>query len=198
MSTTRIQIGRDDHGRTMALEEFREAEEEPGFLYELARGMLEVTEVPGDDHWQIVHNLHEMFSAYSRLHPGAIRRIGHGSDVRLIIPVLESDRHPDLGVALRDDPRDDRKRLRPSLVAEVVSPSSKTRDHQDKRQDYLIYGVNEYWIVDPIQRQVTVLTRQGDGADASWLETVCRDADVIESPALPGLRATVGGLWAGL
>ena len=198
MSSTRTQIGLADQGRAMALEEFREAEEEPGFLYELARGVLEVTEVPADDHWQIVHNLHEMFSDYSRLHPGAIRRIGHGSDVRLIIPVLESDRHPDLGVALRDDPRDDRKRLRPSVVAEVVSPSSKSRDYQDNRQDYLVYGVHEYWIVDPIQRQVTVLTRQGVGADASWLETVGRDAEVIESPALPRLRATVDGLWVGL
>ena len=30
MSTTRIQIGPADHGRAMTLEEFLEAEEEPG------------------------------------------------------------------------------------------------------------------------------------------------------------------------
>ena len=197
MSTTRIQIGRDDHGRTMALEEFREAEEEPGFLYELARGMLEVTEVPGDDHWQIVHNLHEMFSAYSRLHPGAIRRIGHGSDVRLIIPVLESDRHPDLGVALRDDPRDDRKRLRPSLVAEVVSPGKKARqrDYEEKLEEYLAFGLDEYWVVDPERRIVTLFCRRGQAAAASWSKQVFEGDEVIVSERLPGFEGTVAGLW---
>ena len=57
-----------------------------------------MTEVPGDDHGQILDNLHEAFSKYNRKHPGLIRRIGHGSDIRLIIPELESDRHPDLAV----------------------------------------------------------------------------------------------------
>ena len=48
MATTTIRIGPADHGRTMTLEEFREADEEPGYRYELARGVLEVTEVPND------------------------------------------------------------------------------------------------------------------------------------------------------
>ena len=38
MSTTRIQIGPADHGRRMTLDEFREADEEPGYRYELAGG----------------------------------------------------------------------------------------------------------------------------------------------------------------
>ena len=58
MATTRIQIGPADHGRRLTLDEFREAEEEPGYRYELARGVLEVTEVPNDPHGQIVDNLH--------------------------------------------------------------------------------------------------------------------------------------------
>ena len=62
MATTRIQIGPADHGRRMTLDEFREAEEEPGYRYELARGVLEVTEVPNDPHGQIVDNLHEAVS----------------------------------------------------------------------------------------------------------------------------------------
>ena len=43
-----IRIGPADHGRKMTLEEFREAEEEGGYCYELARGVLEVTYVPGE------------------------------------------------------------------------------------------------------------------------------------------------------
>ena len=63
MATTRIQIGPADHGRRMTLDEFREAEEEPGYRYELARGVLEVTEVPNDPHGQIVDNLREASAA---------------------------------------------------------------------------------------------------------------------------------------
>ena len=39
-----LRVGLADHGRTMTLEEFREAEEEDGYRYELARGVLEVGE----------------------------------------------------------------------------------------------------------------------------------------------------------
>ena len=46
MATIATRIGPADHGRAMTLEEFREAEEEEGYRYELARGVLEVTEVP--------------------------------------------------------------------------------------------------------------------------------------------------------
>ena len=60
MATARIRIGPADAGRAMTLEELREADEEPGYLDELARGVLEVTEVPRDAHGQIVHNLHTL------------------------------------------------------------------------------------------------------------------------------------------
>ena len=52
-----IRIGPADHGRRMSLEEFREAEEEEGYRYELARGVLEVTYVPSDPHGLIVWTL---------------------------------------------------------------------------------------------------------------------------------------------
>src|SRR3954468_9426792 len=110
MATTHLRIGPADQGRRMTLEEFREAEEEPGYRYELARGVLEVTEVPNDPHGQIVDNLREALSRYRRDHPGLIRRIGHAGEVRLIIPGLGSDRNPDMGIVFRDAPLDRRGR----------------------------------------------------------------------------------------
>src|SRR3954447_2459950 len=70
MVSIRTQIGPADHGRKMTLDEFREAEEQPGFRYELAGGVLEVTEVPNDSHWQVVDNFHEAMSTHRRQHPG--------------------------------------------------------------------------------------------------------------------------------
>ncbi|MGZ3394176.1 MAG: Uma2 family endonuclease, partial [Isosphaeraceae bacterium] len=84
-----------------------------------------------------------------------------------------------------------RGRTGPALVAEVVSDSSVQRDYQTKREEYLAYGLLEYWIVDPLKRQVTVLTRRGD----IWDETVFRDDQSIASLVLPGFAATVAELW---
>lgn len=45
----------------------------------------------------------------------------------------------------------------PLLVVEVVSPNQSSRDYRYKRSEYAARGVAEYWIVDPILQQVTVL-----------------------------------------
>lgn len=45
----------------------------------------------------------------------------------------------------------------PLLVVEVVSPNQSSRDYRYKRSEYAARGITEYWIVDPIQQQVTVL-----------------------------------------
>jgi Uma2 family endonuclease len=201
MATVRLRIGPADHGRKMTLEEFWEAEEQPGCLYELARGVLEVSEIPGESHYQVVDNLHEMFSTHRRQHPNLILRIGRGSDVQYVIPELNTARHPDLAVVFRDLPhRDFRGRRMSVLGVEVVSPGSRARDRDyvDKREDYLAVGLLEYWIVDPELRQVTVLARREVEGVAAWDERSFRGEEVIVSTLLPGFEGTVAGLWADL
>ncbi|NJN71652.1 MAG: Uma2 family endonuclease [Limnothrix sp. RL_2_0] len=48
----------------------------------------------------------------------------------------------------------------PELVIEVVSPGQKNiaRDYRYKRAQYQARGIEEYWIVDPLTQQITVLT----------------------------------------
>lgn len=48
----------------------------------------------------------------------------------------------------------------PFLAIEVVSPgqSNKERDYRYKRSEYAARGIAEYWIVDPEEGKVTVLT----------------------------------------
>jgi Uma2 family endonuclease len=48
----------------------------------------------------------------------------------------------------------------PRLVVEVVSPGQESSDHdyRYKRSEYASRGIDEYWIVDPLQQIVTVLT----------------------------------------
>ena len=95
MSTiaTPLRIGPADHGRMMTLEEFEEADFEVGYRYELARGVLEVSDVPGEPHAVIVWIILRAIAAYDRDHPKVIHRAGGGSEYRFRLPAMESGRH---------------------------------------------------------------------------------------------------------
>ena len=71
-------------------------------------------------------------------------------------------------------------------------PGPRRRDYEAKREEYLAYGLREYWIIDPHERRVTVLTRRGD----SWAERVFLGEQAAEGLALPGFAVPIADLWA--
>ncbi len=75
----------------------------------------------------------------------------------------------------------------PLLVVEVVSPGQETRDYRYKRSEYAARGIAEYWIVDPMQQRVTVLT----WVDGLYEEQVYVAESLIVSPLLGELTLTV-------
>jgi Uma2 family endonuclease len=46
----------------------------------------------------------------------------------------------------------------PDLIIEIVSPSSVRRDRYDKKEIYARFGVKEYWIADPANKALEILT----------------------------------------
>jgi Uma2 family endonuclease len=50
----------------------------------------------------------------------------------------------------------------PDLVIEILSPGNKKYDKRDKKDIYEKYGVKEYWIIDPADKQVTGYTLVND------------------------------------
>lgn len=189
-----IQIGPTDNGRAMTLQEFLDAEVVEGYRYELARGVLEVTEVPNEPHGDIEWFLGRLLALYDLSRPGFIRRVAMGGSTRLWLPGMVSGRNPDIAVILQNAPRDYRSRRIPVLAIEIVSPGrlARERDYVTKREEYLAYGLLEYWIVDPIETRVTVLTRQGD----LWAERIFQGDQTAEGVALPGLMVHLPELWA--
>ena len=198
MATVKTRIGPADNGRRMSLEEYLDSDFAPNYRIELARGVIEVSEVPNDPHGQIVDNVHFQFETLRRQHPGVILRIAHASEVQLIIPELDSERNPDLGVIFRGTPLNGRGRIMPRLVVEVVSlgKAARDRDYVTKAEEYLVFGILEYWIVDQFLRQVVVLIRIEEAGVPTWSERIFRDSQVIESQLLPGFAGTVADLWA--
>jgi Uma2 family endonuclease len=186
LSTPTTRIGPLDHGRHMSLDEFIQADFEEGWLYELARGVLEVTEVPGPWHGRIVHRLARMFILYIELHPGLIQYRAGGGECRLRLPGMISDRHPDQAIYLDPEPPGPNVWAKwiPHIVVEVLSPGGEDRDLVVKRDEYLRAGVREYWILDPQHRRLIVLARKGD----TWDETIIPEAGVYRTVFLPSLE----------
>ncbi len=195
MATATLRLGPADHGRAMTLQEYLDAEVEEGYRYELARGVLEVSEVPNDPHGVIVFNFYCALTTYHRAHPGMIYRFGGAGEFQLLMPEMVSGRHPDVAVALQVTTPDARGRRPASFAVEVVSDGAEARerDYVTKREEYLAYGLAEYWNVDPRQRRATILVDEGD----DWTEREAKGEGSAASTVLPGLVVPLADLWAG-
>ena len=78
-------------------------------------------------------------------------------------------------------------------MVEILSPSTRARDLETKREIYARYGVGEYWIVDPIARTVRLLELAGNEFVArAFLD----ESGEITSPLLPGLSIPVSRIFA--
>ncbi|GBC84561.1 hypothetical protein HRbin11_00992 [bacterium HR11] len=102
----------------------------------------------------------------------------------------EVTREPDLFVLAPEDvPRAHGSplRVRPVLVVEVTSPSTRTIDLVEKARDYAQAGIPEYWVVDADRGEVVVHRLRGDAYEATVVT-----AGRLESRAVPGFWLDVG------
>ncbi|MEJ7593472.1 MAG: Uma2 family endonuclease [Planctomycetaceae bacterium] len=155
-------------------------------MAELVNGRLEILPMPTLKHQRILRWLLGMFEGAApggsttlfaplptRLFPGTIRE----PDLLYIAP--ENAPGPDVDYPTHID-----------LALEIVSPGkdARQRDYEDKRVDYARAAISEYWIVDPLENQVTVLVLQ----DSIYTEHgVFRIGDVASGLLLPALSIDV-------
>ncbi len=189
-AATSTTIGPLDAGREMAFDDFAAAEGMEGYLYELARGVLVVTNVPGINHAWIVQRVSEVFVVYKLANPGRIMLRASGAECRLRVRGMRSDRHPDQALYLSPPPTGENfwERWVPEIVVEVVSRGGENRDYVEKREEYLRFGILEYWIFDPRRRTMLALKRVGD----VWDERELGDEETYRTELLPGLEVAVG------
>ncbi len=79
----------------------------------------------------------------------------------------------------------------PDLVVEVSSRGTVRYDRTDKVRWYRDYGVREYWLVDPLQRTVTVIDLSPDGEPH-----VVDGHESVRSGVLPRFAHTAAELLA--
>jgi len=73
------------------------------------------------------------------------------------------------------------------IAVEIVSPESRTRDYRFKRSEYSVVGIPEYWIVDPTEQKVTILTL----VEGFYEQIEFRGNETIISQTFPELALTV-------
>ena len=133
---------------------------EDGNRYELIHGELFVSPPPGETHETIAARLSRRLDPYVEAHGLGLVYHPHA-----VVRFEESQAEPDLFVRQTRTGRPKHAKVdadwldspTPILVVEILSPWSRRRDNEHKREFYLEAGVAEYWIVDPSSRSVRVV-----------------------------------------
>jgi Uma2 family endonuclease len=162
-----------------------------GRRYEIHEGELSVTPAPGTRHQRILGNLYHLLREH-------VTSRGLGEVMLSPIDCILSDItivQPDL-VYL--DPT--RARLvsergiegSPTLVVEILSPSTTVLDRSTKRQLYRRFGVPYYWIVDP---DAQVVEAYAFGEAQYELAAPAAGSEPVVLPPFPDLRVRPASLW---
>jgi Uma2 family endonuclease len=86
----------------------------------------------------------------------------------------------------------------PSLLVEVLSPSTSARDRGIKKNAYAKHGVPEYWIVDGSARTIEVCSDPVGGryrSEATFSDTAVSATIPVLSVDLGDLFAPIPGIW---
>jgi Uma2 family endonuclease len=135
--------------------------------YELVNGELKAMSLGTGRHGRIIWYLAKQFDQESdRLTLGFVSpqgtigvqspRGGRWDTCRIpditVLPIAQWDdmQNREAVIRLNEAP--------PSLVVEVVSPSTERDDYRAKHTEYSVLNIEEYWIVDPDAEKVTVCT----------------------------------------
>ena len=170
-----------------SFEEYLDYQDEPDKRYELVDGKLELMNPPTFRHILIAkfiereldREINRLQLPWLAIREGGIRtgwRKSRIADVYVVERERVMDSLDESGVLSTS----------PLLIIEVVSPDSIKRDYRYKRSEYAALGVPEYWIVDPIQQQVTVLELD----EGLYEETFFTSEQELISPTFTQIKLT--------
>jgi Uma2 family endonuclease len=160
---------------------------------EFSNGYLEFLPMPTQTHQFIVFYLYRLLLAFVETHQLGVVL---GPPFRVQVAPKEY-REPDVIFMLAEhhDRRTEAYWIGADLVMEVVSGSreDRKRDLVTKRGEYSEAGITEYWMVDPVQQQITVLQLQGE---AYIVHGEFRPGDRATSALLLGFAVEVAAVFA--
>lgn len=148
-----------------------------GNKYELVRGELFVTPPPSYVHETVAARLAQVLAPFVAAHGlGLVYR------PRAVLRFEGSEVEPDLMVRPDVAGADWDRAPVPILVVEILSPSTRRRDREQKRDLYLAAGVAQYWMVDPERSTITVVAN--GRRDVAMTETLVWSPAGADSPLM--------------
>jgi Uma2 family endonuclease len=160
---------------------------EDGNRYEVIEGKLCVLPVPNRRHQTVLLNLALALANFIKT-----RRLGHVyfapfdvvlSDTNIVQPDILFISNDRLGIMTEAGATS-----APDLAVEVISVSTRGRDEDTKLRLYEQFGVEEYWLIDPMMAIVTIHRRH----------TACRlnrPDETLTTPLLPGLAIPLAAVF---
>ncbi len=155
--------------------------------YEYVNGELVPMSNPTLEHGEVSSNLVFLLGTYIRQH-----QLGRIYTAETTFQIGESGRKPDVAFVSQERLPENRRQtspVPPDLAIEVVSPSDKTYDVQDKVLEYLNAGTRMVWVIEPVLRTVTVYRSPGDIKTLTINDTLTGE-DVIE-----GFQCSVAAIF---
>lgn len=181
-------LGPADNGRLMTPDEFdalTRDDVEEGYRYELIHGVFIVCPAAGPMETDPNGQLEFLLRLYDMHHPGMIDKTLYETDIRTKTSWRRADRV--IWIGLGRVPKI--KRDVPTIAVEFLSAGtrSRRRDYEEKWQEYLDLGIQEFWLFDRFLKQLTVFHRRG-GTDQ---EQVVPITATYTTPLLPGFELPV-------
>jgi Uma2 family endonuclease len=165
-----------------------------GRRHEIVDGVHYVTPSPSSKHQIVVGNLFALIWTHLKQHPVGHVFVAPFDVVLSHVDVVE----PDLLYIARERLEivtDKNVRGVPDLMVEVLSPGTRRTDEGAKKTRYELFGVEEYWLVDP-ERETIVVYRRSGNAFAKMAALAGETYDTLTTPLLPGWSVPLSDVFA--
>ncbi len=184
--------------KTISYEEYMELVESSDQRYELIDGEIYLLASPSFIHQVVVNEISWHLNNYFRGKP--CRSLTAPLDIRLFgfATKFEEDPNvvqPDVVVICDEDKVNNKNKYEgiPTLVVEVLSPSTKGKDLAAKLNLYMKSGVLEYWVVNPEGKSILQYSFSED-RDIESVSSL-RSGDMIQSTVFDGLEIPVNQIF---
>lgn len=180
----------------VSYQQFLDMTEKSENRYELIDGVVYLLASPAFTHQRILGEIHIIFYEYLKtlkncdtfMAPFDIDLIRQ--NIKLLRKETEDDINvvqPDLIVLcdyMKDINEKDKYKGTPTLVVEILSPSTRSKDRVKKLDLYMESGIVEYWIIDPKTKSVMVYYFKEGELDGDAFYTTGQTAESIHFPGL--------------
>lgn len=177
----------DTDVRHLTIAEYADLQEPDDVRSELVGGVLVREPRPGFGHGQVISALDHALHGFVKEHALGVVLVDVGVVLSRDPPTV---RGPDLLFLAADripEPRPEGfLEIAPDLAVEVVSPSNRAGEIQEKVTEYLDGGVRMVWVLDPASRTGTVYRSRDD------IRLLTAEDELDGGEVVPGFRMRLG------